>query len=158
MSPSHVVVHAVLIGIVAGLLSLTAPAVVAWGAHLGWLKLRDSPLAFLGSMITVIIFTILALVEIVIDKRASTPSRLASGGLVARIVTGALCGAAIAVSGSQPIALGAALGGGGGAVGAFVGYQLRMRLVRALKVPDWVIASLGDAVAIGCGLLIVSGS
>jgi uncharacterized membrane protein len=37
------------IGIVAGLRSLTAPAVVAWAAHLGWIDLSASPLAFIGS-------------------------------------------------------------------------------------------------------------
>lgn len=40
--------------------------------------------------------------------------------------------------------------------GAFAGYEVRKRLVRALKVPDFLIALLEDAVAIGGGLLIVS--
>jgi uncharacterized membrane protein len=40
--------------------------------------------------------------------------------------------------------------------GAFGGYEARTRLVRALKVPDWVIACLEDAVAIGAGLFIAS--
>ena len=31
------------IGVVAGLRSLTAPAVVAWAAYLGWLNLHGSP-------------------------------------------------------------------------------------------------------------------
>jgi uncharacterized membrane protein len=52
--------------------------------------------------------------------------------------------------------LGAVLGAVGGVAGAFAGYQARTRLVKALKVPDFVIALLGDAVAIGGGLLIVS--
>jgi uncharacterized membrane protein len=33
---------------------------------------------------------------------------------------------------------------------------VRMRLVRALKVPDFVIACLEDAVAIGGGFFVVS--
>jgi uncharacterized membrane protein len=32
----------------AGLRSLTPPAVVAWAAHLGWLNLNNSALAFMG--------------------------------------------------------------------------------------------------------------
>jgi hypothetical protein len=40
--------------------------------------------------------------------------------------------------------------------GAFGGYEVRKRLVRALKAPDFVIALLEDAVAIGGGLLIVA--
>jgi uncharacterized membrane protein len=67
-----------------------------------------------------------------------------------------LCGAAIAVSGAQSIAIGALLGVAGGVAGAFGGYQVRTRLVKALKVPDFVIATLEDAVAIGTGIFIVS--
>ena len=33
------------IGIVAGLRSLTAPAMVTWAARLGWINLTGSPLA-----------------------------------------------------------------------------------------------------------------
>ncbi len=54
------------------------------------------------------------------------------------------------------MAAGGLLGAIGGVAGAFGGYQARTRLVRALRVPDFVIACLEDAVAIGGGLLIVS--
>ena len=57
--------------------------------------------------------------------------------------------AALAAAGSQSTALGVVLGAAGGIAGSFLGYTLRTRLVRALKVPDFVIAALGDVVAIG---------
>lgn len=60
------------------------------------------------------------------------------------------------MSGAQSIVLGAVLGVVGGVAGAFAGYDARTRLVKALKVPDLVIALLEDAVAIGGGLFIVS--
>ena len=50
------------------------------------------------------------------------------------------------------MAAGGILGAIGGVVGAFGGYQARTRLVRALRVPDFVIACLEDAVAIGVGV------
>ena len=78
------------IGFVAGLRSLTAPAVVAWAAHVGWINLHGSPLSFMGSIWAVGIFTVLALVEFVADQLPSTPSRTAPVGLSARIVTGAI--------------------------------------------------------------------
>jgi uncharacterized membrane protein len=53
-------------------------------------------------------------------------------------------------------ALGAVFGAVGGIAGAFAGYEVRMHLVRALQVPDLIIAFLEDAVAIVGGLLIVS--
>jgi uncharacterized membrane protein len=147
---------AFLIGVIAGLRSMTAPAVVAWAARLGWIDLQDSPLSFLGSTAAVVVFTLGALGELVADKLPSTPSRKKAAPLVARILLGGLAGAAVAAAGSQSIPLGAVLGAAGGIAGAFGGYEARTRLVRALKVPDFVIAGLEDAVAIGGGLLIVS--
>jgi uncharacterized membrane protein len=156
MSASHALLLAFLIGIVAGLRSLTAPAVVAWAAHRNWINLHNTPLSFLASTAAVVIFTLLAIVELVADQLPSTPSRTKPPGLIGRILLGGLSGAAIAVSGTQSIALGAILGGAGGIAGAFGGYQVRTRLVKALKVPDFVIASLEDAVTIAGGLFVVS--
>ena len=84
------------IGFVAGLRSLTAPAVVAWAAHLGWIHLEGTPLAFMGSKWTAAVFTVLALVELVGDQLPQTPPRTGTVGLSARIVTGALTGACLA--------------------------------------------------------------
>ena len=156
MPPTLVLLLAFLIGVVSGLRSLTAPAIVAWAAHRGWIQLNDARLRFLGSTAAVVVFTLFALVELVADQLPSAPSRTAPPGLIARIVLGALSGAAIAVSGTQSIAFGAVLGAAGGIVGAFAGYQVRTRLVKALKVPDFVIATLEDAVAIGAGFFMVS--
>ncbi len=87
-----------LLGCLAGLRSLTAPAAVCWGAHLGWLHLAGTKLAFMGATVTLIIFTLLAVFELVNDKLPKTPPRTAALGLVARIITGGLCGAALAMS------------------------------------------------------------
>src|SRR6476469_10777254 len=92
---NHVFVFAFAMGIVAGLRSLTAPAVVAWGAHLGWLNLHDSPLAFMGSTTAVAVFSLLAIGELIADKLPMTPKRTAPAPLIARIVTGGLCGASL---------------------------------------------------------------
>jgi uncharacterized membrane protein len=156
MAPNLVLLLAFLIGVVSGLRSLTAPAAVAWAAHRGWINLNHTPFQFMGSTAAVVIFTLFAGVELVADQLPSAPSRTAPPGLIARIVLGALCGAAIAVPGAQSITLGAVLGAAGGVAGAFGGYQVRTRLVKALKVPDFVIATLEDAVAIGAGLFLVS--
>lgn len=156
MNSSPVLLLSFFIGVVAGLRSFTAPAVVAWAAHRRWLELRHSPLAFLHSTAASIVFVLLALAELIADKLPSTPSRTQPSGLIARFLTGGLSGAAVAVSGGSSLALGAVLGAVGGIAGAFAGCQVRTRLVKALKVPDFVIALLEDAVAIGGGLLIVS--
>jgi len=144
------------IGVVTGLRSMTAPAVVAWAAHLGWINLHGSPLAFMGSGWAVGIFTVGALGEFVADKLPTTPARTAALGLTARIVIGLLTGGCLAVAGGAPYWLGALIGAIGGIAGAFGGYQARVRLVRGLHVPDVAIAIAEDLVAIGLGLLLVS--
>jgi uncharacterized membrane protein len=156
MEHSNALLFAFLIGVVSGLRALTAPAVTAWAGHLHWLNLVDSPLRFMGSIITVSIFTLLACMELVTDQLPSTPARTKPAGLVPRILLGGLCGATVASAGNQSPLLGAALGAVGGIAGAFAGYEVRTRLVKALSVPDFVIAVLEDAVAIGGGLLLLS--
>ncbi len=156
MSISYVLFLAFAIGIVSGMRSLTAPAVAAWAAHRNWLNLASSPLAFMGSTAAVAIFTVLAVVELITDKLPKTPSRTKPVGLIARIVCGALSGAAVSVSAGQSLGFGALLGAAGGIAGAYAGYQWRTGLVKALGVPDFVIALLEDAIAIGGGLFLVS--
>ena len=144
-----------LIGFFAGLRSLTAPAVTAWAAHLGWLRL-DRPLALIGSTVSVWILTVIALGELVADKLPQTPSRTAPPGLIARIVTGGLSGACIAFAGGQGAFIGALLGALGGVIGCFGGYQVRTRLVKALNTRDIYVAIVEDVVAIAGSLWVVS--
>ena len=141
---------AFLIGLFAGLRSLTAPAAVSWAAYLGWLGL-DPPLSLIGSLPAVIILTLLALGELVADKLPITPKRTEIPGLIARMLTGGIAGACIADGGAQPALPGAVLGAAGGLVGAFAGYQLRTRIVNGLGIRDLYIALVEDLVAIaGC--------
>ena len=156
MNPATILILAFAIGVIAGLRALTAPAVVAWAAHRSWLPLHSTPLSFLGASLAVLIFTLFAVVELITDQLPSTPARTKPVGLVARLLTGGLSGAAVAAAGGQGVAFGAVLGALGGIVGAFAGYEVRTRSVKALSVPDFVIAILEDAVAIGGGLLIVT--
>jgi uncharacterized membrane protein len=152
---TEVLVLAFLIGVIAGLRALTAPTAVAWAAY-GRGILTQTSFHFMGTLAAAIIFTVLAIAELIADQLPSTPSRLKPPGLIARIVTGGLSGACLAAAGSQSIALGAVLGAVGGVVGAFAGYHARRGLVQALKVKDLPIALLEDAVAIGGAILIVS--
>jgi len=148
-------VLAFLIGVFAGLRSLTAPAITAWAAHLGWLKLRGS-LALIGSILSVAIFTLLAVVELVADKLPKTPNRTSPPGLIARIVLGGLTGACVAAGGGQGAVLGAVLGAVGGVVGCFGGFQARTGLVKALGTRDMYVAVIEDLVVIGGCFWVVS--
>lgn len=142
------------IGIVAGLRSLTAPAVVAWGAHLSWLNLDGTPLAFMGSTTAVAIFSLLAIAELVADKLPMIPKRTAPAPLIGRIITGGLCGACLCAAEAKLLFVGTLLGGIGGVIGAFLGYNIRRRL--DLHVKDTVVAVCEDVVALGLALFLVS--
>ena len=142
------------IGIVAGLRSCTAPAVVCWGAYLQWFSLQGSPLHFMASLIAVCIFTILAVVELVGDKLPSTPNRTAAVGLGARIVLGGLAGATLAVAAGQAGIAGAVIAAVGALAGTLGGFHFRRALSQTL--PPVVAALVEDVIAVGGGLLLVS--
>jgi uncharacterized membrane protein len=155
MQGDMILALALLIGFVAGLRSMTAPAAVSWAAHLGWLHLGGSALGFMGSTLAVIIFSVAAIGEFVADLHPATPSRTSPGPLLARLALGGLSGAALAVGAGRPLLAGALLGGAGGVIGAFVGYQARTRLTAALGKPK-LIAVLEDLIAIVLAVTIVS--
>ena len=146
---------AFLIGVVAGLRSMTAPAAVSWAARLGWLHLENTRLAFLGFTATPYVLTALAIGELINDKLPKTPSRKTPVPFIGRIVTGALCGAALGAAG-QSIICGLLAGASGAAAGTLGGYEFRARVVRAIGGNDLPIALLEDAIAIGGALFIVS--
>ena len=147
-------VLAFLVGAVAGLRALTAPAAVSWAARLGWLHLENTPLAFMGFTATPYIFSVLALAEIINDKLPKTPSRKAPPGFIARIATGALCGAALGAA-AQSLIGGLIAGIIGAVVGTLGGYEFRSRLVKAIGGNDLPIAVIEDAIAIVGAVLLV---
>jgi uncharacterized membrane protein len=146
---------ALLIGVVAGLRSMTPPAAVSWAARVGWLQLENTPLAFLGFAAAPYILTLFAIAELINDKLPKTPSRKTRVPFTARVVTGAFSGAALGAPGGA--LAGALLAGAiGGVAGTLAGYEFRKRLVKATGGRDLPIALLEDAIAICAAFWIVS--
>ncbi|PDT46812.1 DUF4126 domain-containing protein [Sinorhizobium fredii] len=146
---------ALLIGVVAGLRVMTAPAAVSIAAAAGWLPVANSWAAFMGYRFTPYIFGLLALVEYVTDQLPSTPSRKVPQQFGARIVSGGFCGAVISTAGGSLIG-GAVAGVIGAIIGTLGGYEARKRLVAAIGGKDLPIALLEDLVAILLALWVVS--
>ena len=144
------------LGIVAGLRSMTAPAVVCWASHFGWLSLSHSPLNFLTYKVSLVIFTLLALGEFIGDKLPNTPSRTSLFPLIARAVSGALAGAALVITAGASLAVGIVVGAVGAMLGSFLGYFLRRALTKSAGLPDLPVALLEDLVAVGGGLFVAS--
>ena len=92
MNLTTALVLPLLIGMIAGLRAMTAPAAVSWAARAGWLTLAETPLAFLGYAFTPWIFTVLALGELVTDQLPTTPSRTVPIQFGTRILMGASIG------------------------------------------------------------------
>ena len=144
---------ALLAGIVAGSRTLTAPAAVSWAAHLGLLDIEGSRLAFMGDKWTVTVFTLLALVEVIADQLPSTPSRKVPLQFGARLVSGALCGATLGVSGGSWV-LGFLAGVIGAVTGTYGGAALRARMAKAFG-RDPPAGLIEDVVAIALGFVII---
>ena len=143
---------ALLVGFIAGLRAFMAPLLVSWLAHLGWVELGGSWLAFFGFAWSRWVFLALALGELITDQLPSTPSRTVPPQFAARILSGALSGAAIGAHG------GSAIGGlVAGILGAFIGTlggrRFRGRLALAFK-DDQPAAFIEDAIAVGAACLI----
>jgi len=148
-----VLVLALLIGAVAGLRALTAPAVMAWAAALHWINLDGTWVQWLSHPATVTVLTVLALGELIADLRPGTPERTVAVQFIARIVLGAFAGAVLGTAWNYTFsALGAAMIGA--VAGALAGLGLRTRLVAVIGGRDLPIALLEDGVAVLGGLAV----
>jgi uncharacterized membrane protein len=147
-------IFALLIGIIAGLRTMTAPAAIAWAAYLGWLPVAGTFAGFMSHWIAVAVFTIAALAELVTDQLPSTPSRKVPQQFGARVVSGAFSGAVIGTVGGALLA-GLIAGVVGAVIGTYGGAEARARLAGTFG-KDLPAALIEDAVAILGALWIVS--
>lgn len=146
VAADHGYVAAFLIGVFAGLRSMTAPAAVARATSSGRLS-PPAPLARIGSRPAVVLTSLAAVGELVADKLPFTPNRTDPGGLAARMATGAFSGAVVTSSSGQGARAGALFGAIGGVTGCFVGYAVRKKLTAALS-PEGGSARVALGVAV----------
>jgi uncharacterized membrane protein len=142
-----------LLGVVTGMRSMTAMAVLCWFAYRGNLPLDGTWASWAANLATAIIFTVLALGEYVADKLPKTPNRTAPGPLLVRLVIGGLVGAIVAAglegSGIEAVILGVV----GALIGTFGGFSIRREIVSRLGCNDLPVALAEDASAILCAVL-----
>jgi uncharacterized membrane protein len=119
------------IGAVAGLRTFTAPAATLAAGRQVW-----------GGLAIVA-----AAGELFADKLSFTPSRLSPPALGARLVSGALCGGALADRFEGSRAVGSVLGAAAAGGSAWLGYTIRHKLTE-MGMADFPIAVVEDAVAI----------
>ncbi|MCI0436596.1 MAG: DUF4126 domain-containing protein [Gemmatimonadetes bacterium] len=143
-----------LIGTIAGLRTMTAPAMLSWAAGFGWLDPGGTWLAFFSTAWARWVFTLFAVGEWVVDQLPATPSRTIPPAFAARILSGAICGAALA-AGAGAVPGGMVAGSLGAIAGTLGGRAFRARLAARFG-KDRPAALIEDAIAIGGALLIVA--
>jgi uncharacterized membrane protein len=148
---------ALLVGILAGLRAMSAPAAVSWAARLGALNLHGTRLAFLGYAFTPWILTLFAIFELVTDQLPTTPSRKTPVSFAARIVSGAICGAALTLRGGAWFG-GMVAGIVGAIIGTLGGYEGRRRLAERFHrdKPAAVLEDVGTILGLLIIMLIVA--
>lgn len=151
MTHALVLLLALLIGVVAGLRSFTAPAVLAWAAFLQWINLSGTWASWMGHWVTVTILTILALAELISDQMPRMPSRTTVLPFLTRLATGAFSGAVLGTAwGYRWSSLGAGMIGA--VLGTIGGYAARTRLVEANGGRDRPVALGEDLLAVVAGV------
>lgn len=147
---------ALLLGFVAGLRAFVAPAAVAWAAYFGHLPVAGTHFAFMGHIVTPILFTLAAIAEMVYEKSPrSAGDRRFPPKLIFRLLMGGFAGAVIGSSNqSNALFLCAAMGLIGAIGGTFGGTLVYEGLFN--RVRDERKASVAeDVIAVALGLLVL---
>jgi uncharacterized membrane protein len=142
-----------LLGLVTGMRTFTAMAVLCWFAYAGHLSVDDNWAAWSGKLVTAIIFTLLAVTEYFGDKLPKTPNRTAPLPLIARLVFAGLVGAIVAAGLDGSGVEGVILCVLGALVGAFASFLIRREIVTRLGSKDWPVALAEDLSAVFCAIL-----
>jgi uncharacterized membrane protein len=142
-----------LLGGLTGLRTMTPMAILCWFAWMGHLDVEGTWAFWSAMHITAIIFSVLAVGELIGDKLPMTPSRVSAFPLIARIGFGALVGAIAATGLQGQVIEGVLLGSISAIAGAFLGFHLRQTLVKDWGLPDLGVALVEDGLAIGLAVI-----
>lgn len=136
----------VVLGITVGMRTMTAMAVFCWFA---WSRLvpQTGWSFWTGSLVTAIVFTVLAIGEYIGDTLPTTPSRAAPGPALGRVVFGGLVGGLAAHGILEPTAGGVIFGVIGALIGTFGGVRLRLAAAKAVG-KDLPVALFESALAL----------
>jgi len=143
----------VLLGVVSGMRTLTAVAVLCCAAWLHVLPLSGWA-AWAGMGVSAAVFALMVLGEYVGDTLPRTPARITAFPLAARLVFGSFAGALAANAMQEPVAGGVLFGLLGAAIGSYGGYRLRTVCARRVG-RDLPVALLESALALGLAVLAV---
>ncbi len=147
------------LGTLAGFRSMTAPALLSSNLHTYHpAALAGSPLRYMQKNWVTWGFRLLSAGETVGDKLSNAPDRIDAGGLLGRAASGALIGATIFRVNHDKTLNGAVLGMLAAVSGSYLSYFLRKRVTRESGLPDGLVGSMEDLLALGLGLALTKGT
>ena len=150
-------ISAFVLGVVAGMRSMMAPAVLALTlSRRPEYVPTNAPAQWFALFPVAVILGVLALGELVADKLPMTPNRTALGPFVGRLATGSITGAALVQLGGINPWAGAACGAVGAIVGTFGMFHARKFAGRVTGISDPYIGAIEDVVAIAIAATVVA--
>jgi uncharacterized membrane protein len=154
--------RALALGAVAGMRSLTAPAILSWEAARRKdvnpeLKLENTPFEPLTTPGVSNTLVALAVGEMVADKLPMTPSRTQAVSVAFRLISGAAVGSAVFSAERRNPAPGLLIGALGALAATYGMYTLRQKADKKLRAPDPLIGAVEDVIAVGSGIGALAG-
>ncbi len=147
------------LGVIAGLRSMTAPALISrFSAEKGLFAKNASQQPAWGTHPAALLLGALAVGEMVFDKLPIAPKRTLPGSLFFRAASGALVGATLFAAKREDRMRGAVAGAIGAVAATYGAYHLRKALGEHWHVPDPVLGLVEDAIAVGTGISVLQSS
>jgi uncharacterized membrane protein len=147
---------AFLIGLVSGVRAFLAPAAVSWACYFGHFLVANTHFAFMGSIITPIVLTLLAIGEIAYERTPrSAGNKVFLPKLLLRILLGGFSGAVIGSSHQTNALFVCAAFGVVGAIAGTFGSTVLFDFFRKLLKRDTSASLAEDAIAVLACLLVL---
>ncbi|MCC9165487.1 DUF4126 family protein [Pontibacter harenae] len=143
------------LGAVAGMRSLTAPAILSHQLSLAPAGgLQNSPLKYLQKGPVATGLKLLAASEMAGDKLPDVPDRITLAPILFRTAAGSAVGAAVFIANQDRAVTGAVLGGLAAIAATYGSFYLRRFLNRNVKLPNVLSGAVEDAITIGSGIVV----
>lgn len=147
----HPYLPAVGVGIIAGVRSLAAPALVSRRLRHEHASEQDALADFMSSSIVSGVIHAAAAAEIAADKTSLVPDRIAWPSLAWRAASGGLAGSVLASTTGHSRLVGGLVAAAAAVGATYAAFYLRQALGERLHLPDRLLGAAEDSLVLGAG-------